>query len=495
MTELGPHATSEVTYSGGAFLGQILYYPSDVASLGALPLVVISHGNGHMFHWYHYLGRHLASHGFVVMSHENNTGPGVGAASTTTLTNTDYLLSNLDLIAGGALAGHVDGQRIAWIGHSRGGEGVVRAYKRVADGLFTPQSFGAADIKLLCSMAPVTFLAADASTPMKVPFHLFYGAADDDVKGTPASCCKPAALYERAEGAKSHVYIQGMGHAYFHGGNTGCVCKGPDLITKPEAHELVQGYALPLVSWYLRRDYAGLDFLQRSYEEFQPPGLASTTIVAKEYRDPPGPGRFTIDDFETQPDPATSSSAGQVTFDVQNWFEGRLEDVVGFVWSGAEPMNGMTRSADPLEDHRGGVFDWDASAPRFLEFEIVPAERDLTQRDWLTFRVAQGTRHPQNEAWDGPITFTVTLRDTAGFSSSISLASFGAVTRTYQRGSTVPPGWANEFVSFRLRLGDFARDGSGLDLSSVEAVRFEFGPGFGSTSGRLGIDDVELVRD
>ena len=494
-TEPGPYATSEVTYSGGAFLGQITYFPSEIAELGLLPLVVISHGNGHMFTWYHHIGRHLASHGYIVMSHQNNTQPGVGAASTTTLTNTDYLLANLDTIAGGALQGHVDSAHMAWVGHSRGGEGVVRAWKRVQDGLYTPTHFTAADVKFLCSIAPVTFLASTASTPEKVPFHLFYGAADDDVKGTPASCCKPAAFYERAQGPKSHVYVQGLGHAYFHNGNTGCFCKGPDLITKSEAHELTQGYLLPLVAYWLRREPAARDFWERSYEEFQPPGLDPATVIAKEFRFPDGPDRFVIDDFQTNPDPAVSSSNGQVTMDVANWTEGQLEDFVGFVWDGTEPMNGMTRTVDSLEDYAGGVFDWDASGPRFLEFEIVPAERDLTQRDWVMFRVAQGTRHPENEAWDGPITFTVTLRDTAGFSGSIDVGAHGGVTRTYQRGGSTPPGWANEFVTFRLRLADFARDGNGLDLTSIEALRFEFGPGFGSTSGRLGIDDIELVRD
>ena len=55
------------------------YYPTDIGTMGELPLVSISHGNGHNYQWYDYLGNHLASYGFVVMSHANDTMPGIDA--------------------------------------------------------------------------------------------------------------------------------------------------------------------------------------------------------------------------------------------------------------------------------------------------------------------------------------------------------------------------------------------------------------------------------
>ena len=50
-------------------------------SMGQLPLVIISRGNGHNFQWYDHIGNHLASYGYVVMSHDNNTEPGDGVAA------------------------------------------------------------------------------------------------------------------------------------------------------------------------------------------------------------------------------------------------------------------------------------------------------------------------------------------------------------------------------------------------------------------------------
>jgi hypothetical protein len=85
------------------------------------------------------------------MSHQNNTGPGIETASTTTLTNTDYLIGHQASIGGGVLVGHLDSSRITWIGHSRGGEGVLRAYTRDFTGHFTPANFTVDDVQLVSS--------------------------------------------------------------------------------------------------------------------------------------------------------------------------------------------------------------------------------------------------------------------------------------------------------------------------------------------------------
>ena len=67
----GPLAVSSALYSSGSFLGQVAYFPADIASMGQLPLVVVSHGNGHQYTWYDHIGNHLASYGYIVMSHQN----------------------------------------------------------------------------------------------------------------------------------------------------------------------------------------------------------------------------------------------------------------------------------------------------------------------------------------------------------------------------------------------------------------------------------------
>ena len=106
--------------------------------------------------------------------------------------------------------------------------------------------------------------------------------------------------------------------------------------------------------------------------------------------------------------------------------------------------------------------------------------------------------HSSTIAELGDLTFTVTLRDGAGRSSSIGIGAYGGgVEEPYQRHDGFPGdvGWQNEFETVRIRLIDFTTNGSGLDLTDIHAVRLEFGAAFGSAQGRLGLDEVEFVRE
>jgi dienelactone hydrolase len=495
----GPLAVSKIVYSGGTWLGQETFYPSSIASMGQLPVVIISHGNGHNYQWYSHFGNHFASYGYVVMSHQNNTQPGVETASTTTLTNTDYLVNNLASIGGGVLNGHVDTSRITWIGHSRGGEGVVRAFNRVITGQYQPTGWSAGDIVLLSSIAPVTTLGTTASNPLAVPYFFLYGASDSDVTGSPSgSNSKPFALLERSIGPNSSVYIQGAGHAYFHNGNISpCWCTGPNGISRPTQHAITLGYYLPIVDYYARGNGAGLDFLERHYDTFRPKAVPASVVVSQQNRGGFTSQRFVIDDYQTQTGLAVSSSGGAVAMTVANAAEGRMVDQDGsFDFNGGVPHNGMTSARDPGDLEACVVFDFSPGGDAYYELEIVPAERDLSDDTWLSFRACQGTRHPETDALDAPLSFSVSLRDGAGVASRIGADQFGRLTRTYPRtGSGTGAGWANEWSTFRLRIADFERDCSGIDLTDIVAVRFDFGASFGSPRGRVGLDDVEIYEN
>jgi dienelactone hydrolase len=113
-----------------------VWYPVGVARP---PLVLVVHGN-HALHrasdpGYAYLGRHLASRGYVVVSIDQNflngslAGDGDGAEHPL---RARVLLEHLRQWAawgagGGPIPGGVDLERVALIGHSRGGEAVAHA--------------------------------------------------------------------------------------------------------------------------------------------------------------------------------------------------------------------------------------------------------------------------------------------------------------------------------------------------------------------------------
>lgn len=498
-TAPGPLAVTTFTNNSGFFLTQIFFFPASIASLGELPIVFIGHGWTHDYTWYDHIGNHLASYGYIVVSFRNNVGngdpAGTQSAAQSTLANTDFVLGQLATLGGGVLNGHVDSHRIVWMGHSTGGEAIVRAYSRLLDGGFSSQYFAAADLVLLSSIAPVNWLAPEICSPRLVNYHIFLGASDVDTSNEPISSYVQALVnYERGRGAKQSTYVHGAGHEDFHNGSVASPAEGPDLIGRAATHEVVKGYVLPLVELYAKGNPAGREFFTRNSEDFHPAGIDANIVIANEYKEAEAADRFAIDDFQSAPELGTSSSGGAVTTNVLNLQEVLMRDHDGsFAWTGLQPSNGMTRSHFAGDSSRCAVFDWSAGAPRFYELEVVPTMRDCTGREFLSFRACQGTRHPQTVALDAPLSFTVTLRDGSGVSSSIDFGVGGRIPRPYQRtGSGSGAGWANEFSTVRLRLADFLTNGSGVDLSNVAAVRFDFGPEFGSARGRVGVDDIAM---
>ncbi|MEM1453295.1 MAG: hypothetical protein AAGI22_29600 [Planctomycetota bacterium] len=496
----GPYAVAEFLYSGGSFLRKKVYHPDPIDQLGELPLVVISHGNGHDYRWYDYLGTHLASYGYVVMSHQNNTGPGIEAASLTTFQNVEHFLGDLSLFGGGVLVGHVDRRRMAWVGHSRGGEGIARAYKRILDGELVPTAFAPSDVRVLSSMAPTVFLGINRSNPKGVPYHLWVGSADNDVTGGTGSgaAVRSFVLHERAEGPRHVTVVQGAGHGVFHDpGHGGRVASGPCQLTFAQNNSIVRGHLVALFAHYLRGEPGALDFLTRPWSSLAPIGRPTTAcaVVHHEYRDGPLAANVVLDDFQSEFDTAVSSSGEAVRSDLPLLAEDRLADANSALTDdAADPFNGMTRVRANLDTSRGASLEW--TEPSFLEFDVPAAEQDLSDDAFLSFRACQRTRHPSTIAVLEDLVFEVSLIDAVGTTSTLSLDALRAgIPEPYQRsGDGVGVGWSNEFETVRIRLRDFAADGNAIDLTQIRTVRFDFGRTTVALEGAIGLDDLQITR-
>ena len=494
----------------GGFEGEDLFFPANIAAMGKLPLVMVGHGNGHNFQWYGHIGNHLASYGYVVVSLANNTGPGPDSAATTELGHTDAFLDQAEAgaIAGGTLVGHVDSHRIVLLGHSRGAEAVAISYRRLFDGTVTPMHFARQDIRLVDSMLPTDFGGTDDVNPHDANYHLWTASGDSDVNGSAGDICSGGLqlcqtfhLLDRATGYRQGTIVQGSGHGDFHNESAASEAfSGPCPIGRATTHLIQLGYLLPLVKHYVEGNIPALDFLTRPYESFRPIGVPSDpcVVVSNEYRNGAAVGNFVIDDYQTQPGTGTSSSGGSVTFNVDNLTEGVLNDNnTTFDWTATDPFNGATQAGETdavttrHDDGRGVVFDW-TGADRFYEWQVPGGANDFTQFLYLSFRGAQGTRHPNTVADLGLLTFSVTLRDGLGATSTINIgANGGGLTEPYQRGG----GWHNEMRTVRIRTTDFLNNGSGLNLTNIVAVRFNFGPSSGASRGRIVLDDLMLTND
>jgi predicted dienelactone hydrolase len=474
-----------------------IYYPTSIASLDPRPLVVISHGNGHNYAWYDYLGNHLASWGYVVMSHQNDTVPGIETASTTTLEHTESFLAQLATIGGGVLNGRVDGDVIVWIGHSRGGEGIARGYDRLFDGTFTSPNYQIGDIRLLISIAPTDFLGSASANPHGVPFMLMYGSADGDVCGCPDSDIGNSFnILERAEGLRQSTYVHGADHNDFNccgfndfAGPTGTA------IGNAEAQDVMKAASLAMIRRVVENDASAEEYLWRQYESLRPISVAASTTVINEWNAAPA-DRIVLDNFQTNAATTVSSSGGAVTLvGVANEVEGLQNDNnTAFTWATTDAMNGATRGRT-TDLTRAFVFNWTIASS--ITWTVPADRRDFTQGKFLSMRAAQGTRHPQTTAVIGDLTFTVTLLDELGEQTSLQISAVGGgVEEPYQRtGFGTGTGWQNAMETIRLPLSAFVSGGSAIDLTRIESVLVQFGGTSGSAQGRLVIDDLQIEKN
>ncbi len=484
----GPHATDTTDVSGGDWLGERVYWPADIADLGPVPLVVISHGNGHEYTWYDYLGEHFASWGYVVMSHENETQPGIDTASQTTLTNTDWLLANLDQIGGGVLVDRVDANRIAWIGHSRGGEGVVRAYAKVHDGEYTPTGWSLASIRVITSIAPTVFYEVTQSNPYDVRYHILSGSSDGDVTGGPDF---PEVQYWRLSsagtGTVSTTYVYGASHEDFNccGYDDGT---GPDQLQRPDVQDIARGWLLAVVADGFETTPYTRAVL--THDPARLPATAFETLIASTWNDP---DRLVIDDFQANADAGRASSGASVSMTVSAYAEGRLADTDGLLeWTGKEAMNGMTQAVAASDKAAGAVFEWEE--PATVRYELPSEVRDWSAYGVFSLRACQGTRHPLTVAWEDAVDLGVTLIDGAGVSVTRALTPYGGALTPYLRGrGGEGKGWSNAYSTLRIPLTDFTALGTGLNLSDIRVVQLEFGGDALTPAGRLGIDDIEVT--
>lgn len=170
---------------------------------------------------YRYLAKRLAAEGRIVISisanginAQDNTGD-LGATARALLI--DYHLRRLAKANerptrgyGDLLIGHLDLSRTVLLGHSRGGEGVVRAAQIAADTPDTP--YGLAGI---IPLAPVSFARM---APPTVPTITILPACDGDVSDQQGQTYvdRGRDLYGGHGAVQSSVWIPGANHNYFN---------------------------------------------------------------------------------------------------------------------------------------------------------------------------------------------------------------------------------------------------------------------------------------
>jgi dienelactone hydrolase len=435
---------------------------------GSFPLIVIMHGNSGedtSYLGYNYLLDHLASQGFIAMSIYAPVGVMIE-------TRARDILAHLGIMAQlnttpGLFQGHIDFTRVGIMGHSRGGEAVVRAAR-----INTAEALGW-NIKAGISIAPTDY---NHYGDPGVPLLVIYGSNDGDVSGSwPNRTCFN--IYDEAGRPRSFVFVYGATHDRFNTVWTAVESQVefhlditpsdiPQLISPTDHQNVAKGYAAAFMQAHLQ----GHDEQLAYFSDGLKPSLVSGITIHTNHQ---VPGATMLDNYE-QLDPNQNTQGGSVT---TNALTELLEDSL--------------RTLDIHSPHitRGGEVAWQSTAGIYLS-HIPAITKDVSAYNTLSFRVTQKYASPQNPAGQAQ-DFYVRLTDSGNHSRAIRVSVFTDIPYPYVRGDTDLI--KSALKTIRIPLASYWISNYGaqdVDLHNLTAVSFEFSA---DATGEIEIDDLEFT--
>lgn len=513
---------------------------------GPYPLVLIVHGNHNMKEFsdpgYGYLGELLASRGFILASVDENFLNGFMRGENDA--RGWMLLKHLEAwrrfndSTGSPLQGRVDMQRIALMGHSRGGEAVAVAglfnrLKHYPDDANVRFDFGFG-IRSLVAIAPVDgqYRPMEKGTPLSdYNYLLMHGSHDGDV-----STFSGLTQYERirytgrGDFFKSVFFVYRANHGQW---NTvwGSLDGGPrshrslDLrgfITQEEQRRFAEVTISAFLEATLkdRAEYLPLFRDHRAAGRWFPKTMYITRFQDSNFSP--------LADFEDDADVTTGNNGG-VTLrgdSLATWKESPVpfrsrgsnmqHNAVTLAWNNRIAGDDTTKRGAPasyrmtLGDSVRRALALDARAS--LVFSLAPLEakpgprqpaRDTTKKADSTTRKPPARKPPPKkpEPDTVPMDLSVVAVDAEGRTARVALSQYGPVRRplesfVYRRAGRDKLRFGNTYEvvlqTYTVPLADFARVGApGFDPARVTEVRWLFDR---TEAGTVLLDNIGFSR-
>jgi predicted dienelactone hydrolase len=503
-----------------------VWYP---AGSGSFPLVLIVHGNHAMEDFsdpgYGYLGELLASRGIILASVDENFLNYAFSAGVNLFDDRPGLKKENDARGwlllehlaqwrdwnadpGHPFHGRVDMDRVALIGHSRGGEAVAIAaafngLSRYPDDATLEFDYGF-NLRGVIAIAPVDgqYQPREQGTPVDdVNYFTIHGSMDGDVQSF-----EGVAQYSRVRFRdpakprfKASLYVVGANHGQF---NTtwerldtdplSAWALNLDGIMPAEAQrDIARVYFSAFLEIVLRdrSDYLPIFADARRAAAWLPDTFYISQFADSRQRE--------IADFEEDIDPSTLSLEGGriATRNLTKWHERRIE----LKW-------------DPLLTH-AALFAWDSRVhddPARVDFELPPASPLAATGGRLILSLSEAGVESLPDDWedegtsagsdaadgdDTPLDWTIVLRDAAGVEAKRSLSDDHAL---YPQVQAVPRRAAfldaNEpaealFRRYEFAIDDFARTNADFDPGRLATISFVFDD---SPRGAILLDDISF---
>ena len=552
----GPYPWEQAGYTGEGFFptpGRVVcpeidvlatvYYPSPLDS-GPFPLLVFIHGASAVpdcYLGFGYLGELLASHGFIVVSIGAMTGPhDLLTPDLGMRVRAELIQHHLEKWrefneTGGEpfdqmFVGKVDLSRIGTLGHSRGGEGVVRHF------LLNQNTPGSAfDVRAVFSIAPTNLnrfvinrINEGVNESVKdVPFAVMLPYCDGDVTNLAGIQYFDDALYTpevvaSATRPKHAIVVKGANHNFY---NTiwevtlgdeirekDTYCSGSSRLTADEQQLSAATYAAAFFRTYLLNEAGFIPLLRGEVSSTTPEDTRDVHVSFHA----PRHSRLDINRIDRRSNMLRNTLCGEVQRDPlrNNDIECRVEDLFscgepsGKVCGDADyvvcghselsrhcsdelPPRKQPHTAESLTTDKLGLtqlgIGWDDPAVKIKVYvnEIPAPVRDFSAYHAIQFRAAVDFSDERN-VLGKPQDFVVLLRDGNG---RIVREKVG----DHSEALYYPPGDIvsrdlPKLLSNTVRI-PLSRYGE-LDLTNVVSVEFEFSE---STGGFVFVSDLALT--
>ncbi|WP_417446158.1 hypothetical protein [Kangiella sp.] len=342
----------------------------------------------------------------------------------------------------GLFSNHVDMNKIAVSGHSRGGEASVSAYVQNT----------AFNIVAVSSIAPTD--RYDFSNPLytlgDIPYFVMLPAADGDV-----SDLRGIRLYDRAGSTvsdntvKSGFHLYGANHNFFntvwasHGDDASAA--RPQYIPAAQQQRIGEAYLAAFNLIHLKGESVYQDMLRGNLSFPSTAGVNNYHFHHEKIHQKVEAGSDN-----------TSSSSGVVKSSVNG------------------PSIHTTQALQAA---------WNASSAT-MEYSIPAAQQDVSGYEVLSFRVAM-TNAGTNPV-SGTQDFYVELVSGAN-QRSTHAANFDPIPVPYDRPGTD----YNVMTTVRIPLHSFIVNNSNVDLTDIDVIRFKF---TNPSQGEIYVDDIEFSR-
>ncbi|WP_152394420.1 MFS transporter [Paenibacillus guangzhouensis] len=473
-------------------LNGLVWYP---VGQGTFPLVLIVHGNHTATEYsdpgYEYLGKLLASRGYIVASIDENF-------LNTSLYDDLFILHVLEKenpargwlmlehlkaweawnhTKGNPFFGQVDMDRIAIIGHSRGGEAVTvaAAYNKLPaspenGNVKFQYNFG---IRSVISIAPTDGQYKPAGQPttlQDVNYLAIQGAHDMDVSSFDgASQYHRIRFSDRSDDFKASVYIYGANHGQFNTvwGRTDGAGLGNKLFNTAQLmpiEEQLQA-AKVLISSFLDATLRGKNEYRSMFQDL---GYARTWLPDTMYISNYADAKTTIiSNYDEDIDLGTTTLPGGkfIGENLEEWKEEKVE------------MKFIT------EQYSAVRIGWDrkkaSGVPRYTV--VLPPDGIRTQGNAsVVFAMADRNDGPTEDNTEAPVDVSIQVEDRQGNKASLPLSSAGSLLPMFEGNIVKWPFMGSMptkepiFQNFTIKLADLKKVNPNFQPELLTSIRFLF---------------------